>query len=205
MISQSPQLGDIVSAKEIGKARYARYIWYQCPQCKQYRWLRTSCLKQPRFTGLCKKCHCKNQLPPEALNKGPTHGSWRGGRYHRSQGDYIIIWLPPDDFFFPMVVQKTGYGGYVYEHRLIMAKHLKRCLLPWEVIHHKNGIKDDNRLENLIMYKGQARHVATTRLEREIKRQQKIIERLQDRILQLEADLIIIRKGERDGQSSRSA
>lgn len=61
--------------------------------------------------------------------------------------------------------QKRGYvllninGKKFYEHRVVMEKHLGRPLTRSEVVHHINKKLDDNRLENLMLFKDHSDHV----------------------------------------------
>lgn len=60
---------------------------------------------------------------------------WRGGRYVSGRDGYIMVYI--------------GNYKYIPEHRFVMQQHLGRELTADEEVHHINGIKDDNRLQNL--------------------------------------------------------
>lgn len=74
--------------------------------------------------------------------------------------------------------------GDIFEHRLVMAQHLGRLLQPWEVVHHKNQDKQDNRIENLELLTTGV-HTLVTRMEAEIKKLQTRVEQLEKEIERL--------------------
>jgi len=76
---------------------------------------------------------------------GARHGLWKGGRSHNG-GGYVLVWVPPEH---PFAAEMRTKAGYVLEHRLVMAEHLGRPLRRNETVHHLNGDKADNRVENL--------------------------------------------------------
>lgn len=77
-------------------------------------------------------------------------------RQKRSDG-YIQVIVPNSDPFASMggsMTRRNGKkrnGKRMLEHRYVMAKHLNRCLEPWEHVHHINHIRSDNRIENLTL------------------------------------------------------
>lgn len=103
----------------------------------------------------CKKCGCRFFAPSRNIKKGygfycsrschiksqlrELANGWKGGRIYKHE--YVYIYQPQHPY--------VNAGGYIAEHRLVMEKKLGRYLLPTEVIHHKNGVCDDNREENL--------------------------------------------------------
>ena len=71
------------------------------------------------------------------------HPNWKGGRYLKAGYVWVLTDIPKNSN------GRKGKKYYWLEHRLVMEKHLKRKLTKNEEVHHKNGIKDDNRIENL--------------------------------------------------------
>ena len=106
-----------------------------CPRCRE------ELRKKP-----CPKCGIQiwgNSKSCLACHNGSGEGSpsWKGGKIYHRKG-YIMRKIPGH----------PKNNGYVFEHILVMEEYLGRLLLPGENVHHINGVRDDNRLENLELW-----------------------------------------------------
>jgi len=157
-----PELGEIRKSIEINHKGTGKWIWHACPKCGKQRWIPIH--RGETEYNLCLSCAKKGHVGTNHDKYGNKSTGWKGGKIKSSDG-YILIAISPDDFFFSM----ADSHGYIREHRLIMAQYLGRCLHLWELVHHKNHIKDDNRIENLQLISDD-RHTQITILENRIKK-----------------------------------
>jgi hypothetical protein len=92
---------------------------------------------------------------------GSNHPNWKGGKRYERKSGYVIVYSP--DHPFPTHTSNYGKTKYVYEHRLVMERKLGRYLSSKEEVHHINGIKDDNRIENLMLFESKGLHSSLER------------------------------------------
>ena len=170
---------------EIRKTETHKQIYIACVDCGKLRWV---WLKKGKPEHLrCDNCAKK-------LRRGSNASGWKGGRFNHN--GYIYVWISPDDFFHPM----ANCQNRITEHRLVMAKHLGRCLHRWEIVHHKNHIRDDNRIGNLqlvsdIGHKQITLYETRLRILEEENEHLKVkVETLETRVLLLEAEQVISAK-----------
>ena len=97
----------------------------------------------------------KQSKSKEGMYKGEDNPRWNGGI--KIVKGYIHVYKPKHPF---------NVQGYVQEHRLVIEKHVGRYLKPKEVVHHINGIKNDNRVKNLMLLKNESEHRKLHRAER---------------------------------------
>lgn len=117
---------------------------YKCLKCgKECR--RIKChIKNPNKVFCNTKCSNGYNSPLSAKRGSESYG-WKGGR-RRSPLGYIYLYAPEH----PKATHKC-----VLEHRYVMEKKIGRLLSDHETVHHKNGIRDDNRIQNLELWSTQ--------------------------------------------------
>jgi endogenous inhibitor of DNA gyrase (YacG/DUF329 family) len=132
--------------------------------------------RRGRIERVCEQCGKEFERPPSFESRQVARFCSRGceaasrikrplGREHNGRpaaldtAGYVRVFEPE---------HPHAYGGWVFEHRLVVERELGRHLEPDEHVHHVNGIKGDNRLENLKVM-SHSQHSVITWNERQAK------------------------------------
>jgi hypothetical protein len=106
--------------------------------CGTSKLVRKDSLLQKRIVS----CGCKKNEFFKQQGLGERAWNWKGGR--RIEDGYVLIYEPSHP--------RSKSNGYIREHTIVMEKNLGRYLIKTENVHHKNGNRQDNRIENLELW-----------------------------------------------------
>lgn len=152
-----------LSMKEIGKelnmATGKVYKWFHIYKIETREWGSKSIIARSKIskskTGV--SVGKGRKFSKEHIDKLSRTHTVGIGRKEKNQKGYVRIYFPSHP--------KADKRGWILEHDLIMECNLGRWLDNNEVVHHINGIKDDNRLKNLQLMT-RSEHAKLHRLER---------------------------------------
>src|SRR6185436_13676347 len=95
------------------------------------------------YTGICDRCgsdfFTRKAITSNCSNRCGGAKNFGKGKYRTIDHGYVLLRVP-------------GKRQGAREHRILMEKHLGRPLGKHETVHHKNGVRDDNRIENLELW-----------------------------------------------------
>ena len=147
-VNSHPELG---SGKTLERGR--KPIYGEISEC-----LVSGCAQRPVNRWMCQK-HSQQRAAGIIDERGdqlrallPTGRRRLRERWVGSTRDGYVLRVAPEDHPHPRV------DGSILEHRLVMEQMLNRYLEDWEIVHHKDGNRQNNAPDNLTVHDGRARN-----------------------------------------------
>lgn len=101
------------------------------------------CDRTPQGSSRKNMCHMHYMRQHTWGDVGPAEAIVKWGNQGPYRKDGYVVWR---------VKQPDGGVRTLYEHQRVMEGHLGRQLRPGESVHHINGIRDDNHIDNLELW-----------------------------------------------------